>query len=120
MRAPTIAVAAATSFVSVPAAAMWGGSGVVVELTSGQAVPGATVTLDCRTNLLHGSRSLKTLSALTDDKGRFSFSFFDVWRCDFAYVNPSKAGYIDTGRLDIRYIPAGSGTEIPAKLYLTV
>lgn len=101
-----------------PAWSIPGGSGVVINASTGSPVGRATVTLDCRRGLFHGSESIKKLTTHADENGRYAFSFTEVWRCGFVHVRPAKDGFVDTGSVDIRYIPAGDGA-VPAKLFLT-
>jgi len=101
------------------AIAMWGGDGTVLNSSSGAPMPGVTVSLECnKGRWIHGWDTIKTLSTLTDKDGRFSFSLAEVWRCDFAFVRPSKEGFSSTGLLDSRYADTRY-EEIPSRLFLT-
>jgi hypothetical protein len=94
-----LALVAIATFWSCFAQAMPGGNGTVLDSNTGAPVAGATVNLECRKRLfIHGSETVKNLSTVTDSQGRFSFSPFDVWRCDFAYVRPHKDGLIRSDR----------------------
>jgi hypothetical protein len=99
---PSIALVCA--FVSGPATAMFGASGVVLDPLSRQPVAGATVTLECRKDrFLHGSDKLKDVVTTTDAAGRYAFTTGQVITCDHAYVRPSKEGYVDSGTIHTGY-----------------
>jgi len=100
---------------------MWGGSGTVLNSNTQAPIAGATVTLECmRKSGLEGSTKVKDLSTSTDDRGRFSFSVFDVFKCDHAYVRPHMDGFFHTSVVDPRYDTSYPNYEkIPERLYLT-
>jgi hypothetical protein len=99
---------------------MWGGSGTVLDSNAQTPVAGATVTLECMRSRIHGSTKVKDLSTSTDDRGRFSFSIFDVFECDHAHVHPRKNGFFSTSAVDPRYDNSYPSYEkIPERLYLT-
>ena len=101
---------------------MWGGSGTVLDSNTLAPVAGATVTLECmRSGLIHGATKVKDLSTNTDDRGRFSFSIFEVFLdCDHAHVHPHKEGFFSTKEVDPRYdYSYPHYDKIPERLYLT-
>jgi hypothetical protein len=97
---------------------MIGGGGTVIDSASNQPVADAVVDLKCQNHALHGSYAIGEVKKVTDAKGKFFFSVFDTWRCDFAFVHAAKEGFIETGTLDIRYANSNF-RSIPGKLHLT-
>jgi hypothetical protein len=109
----------AALFAATPASAMWGGSGTVLNASTGAAMADVSVTLECnKARLIHGWDTIKNVTTVTDKDGKFSFPLSDVWRCDFAFVRPAKEGFGNTAMLDSRYADTRY-EEIPGRLYLT-
>ena len=109
-----------TAFILTPlrVSAMPGGEGIVLDSTSNLPIADATVSLECRVSEFHGSEKLKDLTAKSNKNGQFSFSHWDLFKCSFAYVTPSKSGYQATAVDDTRYANTDYG-RVPPKIWLT-
>lgn len=97
---------------------MSGGKGQVLDTATRQPVEGATVALECRRQLLHGSIKIRDTTAISDKAGMYEFSLLNVAGCDFAYVRVHKAGYEDSSSIHTGYAYTSYG-RIPQFRYLT-
>lgn len=97
---------------------MSGGEGQVLDTTTRLPVEGASVALECRRQLFHGSTKIRDVTTLSDKAGSYEFSFFNVVGCNFAYVKVSKAGYVDSASIHTGYAYTSYG-QIPKFRYLT-
>jgi hypothetical protein len=93
-------------------------SGSVWNTSTGRPITGATVTLDCRVPLLHGSASVNTVSTIADEDGRFLFGIWHTWLCPIGHVSAAMNQYIPTNTVDIRYDRRFTRL-MPNKVYLT-
>lgn len=97
---------------------MSGGKGQVLDTATRLPVAGATVALECRRQLLHGSAKIRDVTSVSDKAGVYGFSLLDVAGCDFAYVRVHKPGYVDSGSVHTGYAYTNYG-QIPKYRYLT-
>jgi len=95
-----------------------GGTGIVLDVSSNKPIPNASIRLECKRNLLHGSTKVKDITVTTDSLGRFDFDSQQLSDCDFAYVHAKKTGYIETKKSDIRYLNTAY-KNLPQKVYMS-
>jgi len=95
-------------------------SGVVHEVRSQRPVAGATVELDCRKYLLHGTTLIRTVREESDSDGRYRFDISDVYDCDVILYHVRKTDYMDAAQIpdSLIQVPFVESGQVPAYVYL--
>lgn len=94
--------------------------GVVHEIRSQQPVAGAKVELDCRKYELHGTSLVRTVSQVTDGRGRYRFNRSDVDDCDVILARVSKSDFVDAAQIpnSAIQVPFVESGQVPSHVYL--
>jgi hypothetical protein len=91
------------------------GQGRVLDYKTHRPIAGVELTGDCgRSNLVHGTRSLRTLKARADSDGRYRFSFFETWHCSLFFLNAEKPGYVRLIAAEIPNVAVSEFYSVPA------
>jgi len=116
------ALALTVALASMPACAQFsmpGGTGQVLDTSTGLPIGGAAVTLECFHTLPgHGAAKVRDVATVTTQSGTYKFSFLDVMGCDHGFVHAAKAGYQESGAIHVGYAYTSYG-QIPRLRYLT-
>jgi hypothetical protein len=96
------------------------GRGRVVDYKTHESIPGVELTANCaRGNLVHGTRTIRTIRSRSGPDGEYQFSFFDTWHCSLFFLFAKKAGYvrlIDAGIPDLGV--GGDFGSVPATTWM--